>query len=287
MRSGIPPWHMWGNTQIIENDAGSVSDQTSPGQILRISYLRPETWNFILAAKPIEVPDQSGFPPGTQCFIALQWHITIGVGRSITRMTTFENFQWQWTTPGGPPLVQIRVSEAMQSVNRTVGNPVLDPTNIRATTPSFIRDLVAQDIQLEVLMNYFTNPIPAGAGTRCKLEVDAMFAPKSHIRPEWFKGGRFPGAEDGGSETSTVADQVKKLAEEKATPGSDADPRDQGGSFDERQAEWQAYVDSLTEEQYQALLRERYSDQVAEISAEPPVPRLHHNHHHRNPRRLG
>jgi hypothetical protein len=75
---------------------------------------------------------------------------------------------------------------------------------------------------------------------------------------------------------------MRKLSEDKAAPGSDADPRDQALAISDPEAEWQAYVDSLTDEQYEALMREQFSDEVARRSADPPVRRLRHN-----PRRLG
>ncbi len=243
-RSGIPPWHMWGNTQVIENAAGTAGEEPTNGQILRISYLRPETWHFVLAAKLFEAP--LALPAATVAHVALIWNLTIGIGRSVSRLEFFELFDWSWTAPQPPPRVQIRVTEALQVNTRSIGNPT--PVDVRATTSNLIQEVTAQDIQLDVLCQYFTNPLAAGAGTSVKLQVDAMFAPKTHVRPEWFKGGTFPGAEDGGG-SSNVAAQMDRL-NKGAAPVDPADAAHHG------EMPW--HPDAAEQEAYNAHLREIY-----------------------------
>lgn len=255
---------MWGNSQVIENAAGTLGEEPTNGQILRITYLRPDSWHFVLAAKLFDAP--LALAPGTEAHVALIWNVTIGIGRSVSRLEFFELFNWSWTAPLPPPRVQIRSTQALQANTRSIGNP--SPVDVRATQPNLISEVVAQDIQVDVLCQYFTNPLIAGAGTSIKLQVDAMFAPKTHIRPEWFKGGAFPGAEDGGG-SSNVAEQMERLNNSSAP----VDPADAA-----RHGELPWHPDAAEREQYDARLREIYRNEFqAEMDADhharsvPPV----------------
>jgi hypothetical protein len=305
MRSGIPPWHMWGNTQQLKAIIGSGGNPgVTPGQLLRINYARPDSWHFLLSAKLLTGPEAD---ITHAVAIGVQFDLTVGIGRSAIVIdnsssqgdggfSAWHTFNFRYGGGGlGTPFnfpsnihlwtTRILSPNSNYSQNAPYPNNAGFPVaGADVTGPGYIDQIVAQDIQLSCRLLAGVNPVSAAIDQEVTVEVSAQFAPIVHHRPEWHKGGRFPGAEDGGGEANTVAEQMKKLGEEKAPPGSDADPREQGGIRDE-QAEWQAYVDSLSEEQYQALLREQYTEEITVRSADPPVHRLRHNRH--NPRRLG
>lgn len=301
MRSGIPPWHMWGNSQRIEGIVQDTVGDRPPtnGQMVRINYGRPESWHWMLSAKLLEGPDAGA---GDTLQISVDFDLITGIGRSAidirqqpltsqTAFKTFESYTFAWGPaalifPAGAMIWTTQVLAPNRNYRNDPPFPNYDGVPVPGafiTTPSIIDHIVAQDIQLNVRV--LATAVPPGSvavGQPFAVEVSAQFAPFVHTRPEWHKGGRFPGAEDGGGEEGTVAGQMRKLSEDKAAPGSDADPRDQALAISDPEAEWQAYVDSLTDEQYEALMREQFSDEVARRSADPPVRRLRHN-----PRRLG
>ena len=82
LRGGMPPWHLWGNSQRIVapvQDSSLAARTNSPGQLVKISYKRPETWHWIFAAKLLSGPD------GTvteQLQVEVAFDLTIGIGRS-------------------------------------------------------------------------------------------------------------------------------------------------------------------------------------------------------------
>jgi hypothetical protein len=171
---------MWGNSQSLLIDVlpDTTASTVVNSQLIRIAYARPETWHFLFGVSIDECSGTVGNPGVFQA----RFNLTIGIGRSQITVPNFRLFltqtlpssgqQW-WSTTGLETLPQFTPDE----------NEV-------------IHEIVGQDIQLNV------DAILAGevaAGTRLRCTVSAFFSPKTHVRPEWFKGGTFNGEENAGS----------------------------------------------------------------------------------------
>jgi len=259
-RSGISPWHMWGNTQTIDGVIETVGElrQGRQGQLCKISYLRPETWHWLFKAKLLSGPDNT---PGFFTRIFVHWDLIVGIGRSSIRMvalenrqrvTAFDDFQFQWG-----PVIPTFPTDAQVWSTETRGPPKIFETDaFSLDSATIISEITAQDIQLQVTVVGLTivdNVLSAGAPF--SVEISAQFAPQTHVRPEWFKGGAFPGAEDGGA-TSNVAQQIEQLNKSNAP----IDPADapQGGELP-----W--HPDAAEQEHYDGEQREIYRDEFGRI----------------------
>ena len=298
-RSGIPPWHMWGNSQPIVatlQDSAAPNRGSTPGQLVRINYLRPETWHWLFAAKLVDGPNSD---PAASCQVEVSFDLTVGIGRAAVIIDsgggpvglgaqggkTFETFFFEWGNgpaklfPNGVNLWSTEVLGPNRSYKSNPPFPNQDgfPTpGDFITGPSRIDQIVAQDIQVNCrVIALAIGPGSSNIGQQVTVEVSALFAPKTHVRPEWFKGGRYPGAEDGGGEQGSVAGQMDQL--NKPAPGS--------AEADEAQA-FAEYYASLSPEQLAAEERQEYADEVAELSQDPVIDRLRPSRRS-NPRRLG
>lgn len=185
---GSPPWHLWGGSQTITANFASVNDRAATQQIVKVSYRRPETWHWMFVARLISGPP-GPFPGPGNSIVDILFNLTVGVGRTSVQLGAFEAFTMIW--PGVPPVgTEILYSTQVLARNRIDSN---DPTRIK---PNVIDQIVASDIQLDATVVNNFGPEPA------VVEVSAFFAPKTHIRPDWFVDGppdtRFPGGEVGG-----------------------------------------------------------------------------------------
>jgi hypothetical protein len=65
-----------------------------------------------------------------------------------------------------------------------------------------VTEIVAQDIQLNVRAQIGISGALVGYPYNAVCEVTALFAPKTHVRPDWYREGpqevQFPGGEVGG-----------------------------------------------------------------------------------------
>lgn len=165
---GVAPWHMWGNQLPVTVVATAAPFDLNTSQLVNINYGRPETWSWIFWATIIS--DTGAGNPGV---LQVRFNLTIGVGRTRVQMDNFVTMLF------GPPL-----PTPTQSWTTTTTDP----------QTRLLSDIPAQDIILNA-----TTIITGGAapGTSIDLLVGAMFAPKSHVRPEWFEG-RFRGGENDG-----------------------------------------------------------------------------------------
>src|SRR3989304_633227 len=179
----IPTWDLWGDSKIIECPyTGIFATTTVTGQLNKISYGRPETWNFFFYAKGFETI-LAVVPSIVSQELKLDWNLTIGIGRSSTTIPGFEKYVFSGV-PGSLLTGQVIYSSMVIAPPRTAGG--LDPNQIT--------EFVAQDIQMNVNGVY---SFGATHGDLAKVEIAGYFAPMSHIRPEWFER-RFPGGEDHG-----------------------------------------------------------------------------------------
>jgi len=185
---------MWGGSQKITTRTLGLGDAPveATQQLAKVSYKRPETWNFLFVA---QIVGGSAVPDPGNGDLRVRFDLIVGLGRTMSILTAeaigFENYQFLWTGPrGGPPKHLIYTTQVYGN-NRTMDTaPALQRENL-------ITNIVAQDIQANVLV---TN-VSDYAGT-VDVEVAAYFAPSTHVRPEWYCDAppevTFPGDEIGG-----------------------------------------------------------------------------------------
>lgn len=193
---GYPPWLMWGTTAPVTINGPNARS----GQLARINYARPETWSFFFAAELVGV----NAAPAADVFFQVAFDIMPGVGRAAfdTQNTqalatppqdlTFALFQFKLpagTLPGGNIVTKRWTS--------TVRSPLLDDND--ATSRFDIDHIVAQDIQCQASIVQSTG----GPNVQAQFNVSAFFAPRAHVRPEWFSaapndGARYRGGENKG-----------------------------------------------------------------------------------------
>lgn len=189
-RSGIVPWHLWGETKTVavQSSGGLVSFNSD--QFARISYSRPDTWSFVLAAKLV---DQGGqLQEGT--VLSVHYDITIGVGRSSITIPDWHVFTFNYGNIAKTLLVgQLLWTNTV--ANRVSSQGIVGPPeSVNYAATSWIDTFVSQDIQLQVRVGLDS----AGEATTAVVDCSAYFSPRVHIRPEWHIK-RFPGNEQGGT----------------------------------------------------------------------------------------
>jgi hypothetical protein len=163
-------------------------------QLAKISYRRPETWSFFFGAKILSLSGTAG--PVT---LEVAFEIIPGLGRTM----------FDTTPPGGAvassgrgfafflfslsiPFVPVPGSSKYTTVGR---GPAQDDT-LPLERP-FIDWIPAQDIQC--LAGARSTP---SVNIQTSIEVTALFAPRSHVRPDWFREmppEKFRGAETDGT----------------------------------------------------------------------------------------
>lgn len=179
--SGIPPWHLWGNTETkVVTSGGVVNTPVTSGQLAKVSYKRPETWTFFFAAKILSGLGPGGAPIGPGS-LSVSFNLTLGVGRSQVTIPGFNIFVFQWIALAPPVLGTLRWTDNVLA-------PVVDMT---AATPfrPIVSKFPSQDIQLDTT-SILNTPV---LGEHVELETHAFFSPRTHVRPSWwlrlFHGG--------------------------------------------------------------------------------------------------
>jgi hypothetical protein len=179
--SGPKPWDMWGTSQTFTVDHSLLTILSSGGQIVKINYGRPETWNFFFGARFLAVTD-----PDDAGQINVYFNLTVGTGRSSIDLPGFEHYIFSW--PAAPPPAPLGEFKYSTSV-------IAPPRNdLTPTVLDDITEIIAQDIQCNVSVDFTGGATPV---KQAQVEVTAFFAPMTHIRPEWFLR-RFSGGEENG-----------------------------------------------------------------------------------------
>lgn len=189
----LEPWHLWGTTINVElsaDGAPSIAGQ----QLARISYKRPETWSFFLAAELLSV---SG-APAADCRFQVSIDILPGVGRATfdtkngaplftpPQDLTFCLFNFKLPA-GSLPVGNIVTKRWTTSVR----SPLLDDDDPTSRMP--IDRIVADNLQVQASITQSTGGPNIGA----LFALTAFFAPVVHVRPDWVHG-QFNGGEIGG-----------------------------------------------------------------------------------------
>lgn len=188
------PWLIWGSDQkmrVIANGVTGTTRTTSP-QLALIDYARPETWSFFLAMRMESFgPPELG--PGQSFTLDAYFNTTIGLARTARTFplaVLSYVFSFDLNSAGKSPENLIWTTRTRTRFRLPADQSILVPTDWVE-----IDSFPAQSINCAVEVRASTTSpgiIPID------LTVTAIFAPKSHIRPEWFKDGLYPGGENNG-----------------------------------------------------------------------------------------
>ncbi len=179
MTNPAAPWKMWGQKRIVTGLGGQFNE---PQQLARVSYKRPDSWRFFLAAQIVNGPVL-----GAPASLTVYFDLAFGVG--LTQFSTPErdntsNFHYfRWTIAAGIDPVILPAKWTTQA-----RGPLWDDS---LTESSLTDVVVAQDIQA------YASVAPSAAG-EYQVACTAFFAPNTHVRPDWFSE-QFSGAEKGGA----------------------------------------------------------------------------------------
>lgn len=184
----LAPWHMWGGTQRVDITPAAGVTTNASLQLAKVSYKRPETWSFFFGVSLLGQGDSSD-----TLAIRVYIDIILGVGRSsfqaanqdLASFPQFARFGWNLVAPynlGAIPKKWTTVGSRVQLDD-------LDATD--TTRPEW---LVAQDIQATARLGVTAETTEP----TITAEVSAFFAPRSHVRPDWFRE-EFRGHETGGT----------------------------------------------------------------------------------------
>src|SRR4029077_17426023 len=105
--TGIPPWHLWGNTQqqsVLPLGGGAVPLVATASQLCKVEYGRPETWHWLFQAKLLSGPNTVA--PGDHVTLTVHWDLIVGIGRSAMVLTDFDVFSFNWNDGAAFPFGQ-------------------------------------------------------------------------------------------------------------------------------------------------------------------------------------
>lgn len=163
-------------------------------QISRVSYKRPDTWTFLFGLVLVRAPDAGA---ATNVTIRVDFELTVGVGRSSITLANgwgdgrgFGRLEILYTTP----ITQRQPFATWTTMVRTPGLEAPQSNPIRQNISSF----PAEDIQCQARI-FGTSGAPL-LGAAFEVEAHAYFAPRTHVRPDWFgDDSLFRGNETGGT----------------------------------------------------------------------------------------
>lgn len=201
---GTTPWHLWGNLQRQSTPVETVGQFRfgNQQQLCKVGYGRPDTWHWFFSARLISGPDNTaGF--FTRVFV--HFDVTLGSGRAATPIAfeftpfakpSFEDYTFQWgpVNPAFPANAMIWSTQSL-SPNRSFQG---DGPNV-ADVP--LTQIPAESIQVQcriVALTAVGNV--AAVGQPVEVEVSSYWAPKSHVRPDWFQVDALPHTQFPGNE---------------------------------------------------------------------------------------
>ena len=161
-------------------------------QVANVNYLRPETWSFFFG---VELMGVSGAPAADVDF-TIKFDLIVGVGRdnfdtliddSLPR-NAFATFLMRVPAGVVPPNPAFQYK---RWTTQTLSPPTDD--SVGATSRLPLTWFPAQDIRCRASLYQVTGGANIGADFR----LSAFFAPRSHMRPDWFVE-KFSGEELGG-----------------------------------------------------------------------------------------
>lgn len=176
LRGGLPPWHMWGNTERIVTPPTVLllgASASAKAQLVKVNYGRPETWSFLFAAKLIDAPTLVG----GGISVNVSFEVMIGIGRSVVVIEEFARFDLLATFPGQLPVGRTLFETSTLGLSRVVRDPT------ESVLAPLVSEIVAQDINVSARVVVSSST----AGQQCTVEVSSMWGPKNHIRPDWYQ----------------------------------------------------------------------------------------------------
>jgi hypothetical protein len=202
----VAPWHMWGNTirvslPLVAPPAPRTIGSVENVQVAKVEYRRPETWSFFLAGRII-----NGVTSDVDRILIAQLNLYLGVGRSIflakgllpsagVGQQAFATFRWD-IPAGTVPTETTNASRWTTSVT----SPALDDSV--ATSTHDITWFPSENIQVDASAQ-LTVANGSLLDNSIDIELTAYFAPRTHVRPDWFSDDdsvpQFPGGEVKGS----------------------------------------------------------------------------------------
>jgi len=175
---GQPPWHMWGSTERynVTIPAGDSGNDNASVQLARIEYKRPETWSFFLAGRVV-----AGDAPLATITIRLDFDIILGVGRSAFQTRArgsqaFQTFRWD-LSPG------LGVQSLGPKWCTEARTPPTDDSDPNSTT--IVSSFPSETISVESRL-FASVGAPQAADLNYVIEASSYFAPRTHIRPDWY-----------------------------------------------------------------------------------------------------
>lgn len=192
-----PPWKLWGSKINVQVPASASPPPVVVPTIAQVNYGRPETWSFFLAGKLISFDVQAA-----DLTLIADFELVLGVGRAMFDTSPV----YQGGIPTGKPfcrmawIIPAGVSPAAQDSQKfatAVWSPPLDET-LATPDPVLVDHIVAQTITAKATVRSSAITAPV------YVELVAFFAPRTHVRPDWFRntddeGTRFQGDELGGT----------------------------------------------------------------------------------------
>ena len=187
------PWKMWGSTEIVEGAISPSAASTLVGsqQLAKIAYGRPDTWSFFFGGRVVGGPPA----PVSTVDIRLTFQLIVGVGRDVfntekAATVGFATLRWLLAPGLGVQTLQPKwttVAETPATDDGVVGSERL------------IEFFPAEQIQCKANLSVLTAAPPPDVLTY-QVAATALFAPRTHVRPDWWKeqGEQFEGGELGG-----------------------------------------------------------------------------------------
>jgi hypothetical protein len=191
-RADMVPWLLWGDKETVKvSSSPGAAFASSAFQLAKIDYKRPETWTFFFGAKILNPPAPN---LATNVRLDVNFDLMIGIGRSFfdtqydrpILQQHFCNMAWVWLA--GPTSRETPPRYATQ-----VLAPALDDT--APTVRQVVSSFPAESIQVQGNVR-----LTAFEPVEVKVQLSAFFAPRTHVRPDWYQvdGVPFAGGETGG-----------------------------------------------------------------------------------------
>jgi len=189
---------MWGNTQEVSAPPNAFTNPNANEQkitLCRVGYNRPDTWRFLLSAQLKSAPATA---VGDQANVSVWFELYTGIGRSVMRLPFWVTLPgWNWNFGLAVP---INVVDWTNQAQAGVATSFTDEVPAVTTTyPIFTDEIVGHDMTLIAHVNFVTD-IP-GVTQPAIVEVNAQFAPNTHVRPDWMQVDKPPAEQFAGGET--------------------------------------------------------------------------------------
>src|SRR5438477_7647781 len=144
---GLPPWHLWGSSELVTIDGGAPGAIPSfSQQLAQINYARPDSWRFVFQ---MILTDVGAGNPGAANFF-LNWNLTLGLGRSVIRIPAFATFE-------------LIPADFVINKTITITSTELAPERAGRISQNLIEEFPAQSIQMDTDGSFYAANTVVGA----------------------------------------------------------------------------------------------------------------------------